>query len=65
MPVSAESCICVLCLQTAGVPQDLIKRVVERVPQAWREQAAVIAPRLLPAQTRLPAYFEVLANSST
>jgi NTE family protein len=48
---------------TAAVPPDLIKRMLERVPQAWREQAAVIAPRLLPTQTKMPAYFEVLANS--
>jgi len=48
---------------TAAVPQDLINRLLERVPQAWRDQAAVIAPRLLPAQTKMPAYFEVLANS--
>jgi NTE family protein len=48
---------------STGAPQELVKRLLERVPQAWRDHAADIAPRLFPAQTTTPAYFEVLANS--
>ena len=50
-------------VNTAAVPPDVVKRLLERVPQAWRDHAAEIAPRLFPANARTPAYFEVLANS--
>jgi NTE family protein len=48
---------------TEAVPPELIKRLLERVPQAWRDHAAEIAPRLFPTQVTTPAYFDVLANS--
>ncbi|MBL9106831.1 MAG: patatin-like phospholipase family protein [Myxococcales bacterium] len=42
---------------------ELVGRLLEQVPKAWRDQAAQIAPRLLPAQSVVPAYFDVLANA--
>jgi len=50
-------------VHTTAVPQDIINRLLEKVPQAWRHHAAEIAPRLLSAHPKAPAYFEVLANS--
>jgi len=50
-------------VHTTAVPQDIINRLLEKVPQAWRHHAADIAPRLLSAHPKAPAYFEVLANS--
>jgi len=50
-------------VNAAPVSQDIINRMLEKVPQTWREHAAQVAPRLLTGQPKTPAYFEVLANS--
>ena len=43
-------------------PQELVNRLLEHTPEAWRDQAAQIASRLLPSRAPTPAYFDVLAN---
>ncbi|HXP74943.1 MAG TPA: patatin-like phospholipase family protein [Stellaceae bacterium] len=45
------------------VPSELLGRVLSQLPAAVREQAAQIAPRLLPRGSSAPGYFDVLANS--
>ena len=45
------------------VPSDLLGRLLSQLPAAVREQAAQIAPRLLPQGPSAPGYFDVLANS--
>ena len=45
------------------VRPELVARLLEQVPQTWRDQVAQIAPRLLPETAMMPGYFEVLANS--
>jgi NTE family protein len=45
------------------VPSDLLRRALSQLPAAVREQAAQIAPRLLPQGSSGPGYFDVLANS--
>jgi len=48
---------------TVPVQPELVARLLEQVPQTWRDQVAQIAPRLLPTMATMPGYFEVLANS--
>jgi NTE family protein len=48
---------------TVPVPSDLLGRLLSQLPAAVREQAAQIAPRLLPQGPSAPGYFDVLANS--
>jgi NTE family protein len=51
---------------TAGPPRDpheFVSRLLNQLPAGIREQAAVIAPRLLPKGVSTPGYFDVLANS--
>jgi NTE family protein len=50
--------------KSGPVSQELLKRLLEQVPQALRDHVAQIARPLLPAQqTAAPGYFDVLANS--
>lgn len=43
-------------------PSDFLNRLLKELPAPLREQAAQIAPRLLPKGTSTPGYFDVLAN---
>jgi NTE family protein len=45
------------------VPNEFVRRLLNQLPPGLREQAAQIAPRLLPHGTSAPGYFDVLANS--
>jgi NTE family protein len=49
--------------QPAGVPNEVLNRLLAQLPPPLREQVAQIAPRLLPHGPSSPGYFEVLANS--
>jgi NTE family protein len=42
---------------------EFLGRMLGRIPSAIREQASLIAPRLLQTEPASPAYFDVLANS--
>ena len=44
------------------LPSDFLNRVLKELPAPLREQAAQIAPQLLPKGTSTPGYFDVLAN---
>lgn len=46
-----------------GLSADALAWVMKRVPKALREQTAVIAPKLLTANQKAPAYFEVMARA--
>lgn len=48
---------------SARVPNEFLGRMLNQLPTAVREQAAQIAPRLLPEGSAVPGYFDVLANS--
>lgn len=45
------------------VPNEFLGRVLSQLPAVLREQAAQIAPRLLPQGSSTPGYFDVLANA--
>jgi NTE family protein len=45
------------------VPNEFVSRLLNQLPAGLREQAAQIAPRLLPHGSSTPEYFGVLANS--
>ncbi|HUI19567.1 MAG TPA: patatin-like phospholipase family protein [Methylocella sp.] len=45
------------------VPNEFVNRMLNQLPPGLREQAAQIAPRLLPHGPSTPGYFDVLANS--
>ena len=45
------------------VPNEFVSRVLNQLPPGLREQAAHIAPRLLPHGPSTPGYFDVIANS--
>ena len=45
------------------MPPEFLRRVLSQLPDAVREQAAQIAPRLLRPGRATPGYFDVLANS--
>jgi NTE family protein len=47
----------------AHFPTEFLGRVLSQLPAAVREQAAQIAPRLLPQGSSTPGYFDVLANA--
>ena len=47
----------------AREPNELISRLLKQLPPGLREQAAHIAPRLLPEGSSTPGYFDVLFNS--
>lgn len=47
----------------ARVPSEFLGRLLSQLPTAVREQAAQIAPRLLPRGSSTPGYFDVLANA--
>jgi NTE family protein len=49
--------------RAAGMPPEFIRRLLDQIPPAIREQATAIAPRLLQSAPDSPGYFEVLANS--
>jgi NTE family protein len=42
---------------------DFIRRMIDQMPPAWREQASAIAPKLLRPTAGAPGYFDVLINS--
>jgi NTE family protein len=44
-------------------PNEFVNRILNQLPAGLREQAAQIAPRLLPQGPTSPGYFDVLANS--
>lgn len=44
------------------LPSDFLNRVLKELPAPLREQAAQIAPRLLPKGPSTPGYFDVLTN---
>jgi NTE family protein len=44
------------------IPHAIVRRLLEQLPHALRDQAAQIVPRLLPTRAMAPAYFDVLAN---
>jgi len=44
------------------LPSDFLDRVLKGLPAPLREQAAQIAPRLLPQGRSTPGYFDVLSN---
>lgn len=44
-------------------PGEFLGRLLNQLPAALREQAAQIAPHLLPQGSSTPGYFDVLANS--
>lgn len=46
-----------------GLSVDALAWVMERVPKSLREQAAQIAPKLLTANRKAPAYFDVMAKA--
>ncbi len=45
------------------VPNEFVSRVLNQLPPGLREEAAHIAPRLLPHGPSTPGYFDVIANS--
>ncbi|MDI1345205.1 MAG: patatin-like phospholipase family protein [Pseudolabrys sp.] len=47
----------------AAVPPEFLRRLIDQVPASLREQAAVVAPKLLQSAPSHPGYFDVLANS--
>ena len=47
----------------APMPPEFVRRLVSQIPATIREQASVIAPRLLESAPSKPAYFDVLTNS--
>lgn len=47
----------------ATVPSEFLGRLLSQLPAAVREQAAQIAPRLLPQGPSTPGYFDVLASA--
>jgi NTE family protein len=53
--------------QVAGdatdTPPEFVKRLLNQVPAAFREQASAIIPKLLSSAPSAPGYFEVLMNS--
>jgi NTE family protein len=44
------------------VPSEFLNRLFDQLPDALREQATQIAPRLLPQGPSTPGYFDVVAN---
>jgi len=50
-------------VEPALVPNELVRRMLDQLPPGLREQAAQIAPCLLPHGPSIPGYFDVLANS--
>jgi NTE family protein len=48
---------------TSGAPPEFVKRLVNQVPPAWREQASAILPKLVSPAPASPGYFEVLMTS--
>lgn len=47
----------------ARVPSEILGRVLSHLPAAVREQAALIAPQLLPQGLSKPGYFDVLVDA--
>jgi NTE family protein len=47
----------------AAMPPEFLRRLIDQVPASLREQAAVVAPKLLQSAPSHPGYFDVLANS--
>jgi NTE family protein len=47
----------------ASASSEFVKRVVDRVPTALREQASAILPKLVKSGPTSPGYFDVLMNS--
>lgn len=45
------------------VPNESLSRMLQRLPEGLREQAAQMIPRLLPQGSSTPGYFDVIANS--
>ena len=48
---------------TSGAPPEFVRRLVNQVPPAWREQASAILPKLVSAAPTSLGYFEVLMTS--
>ena len=44
------------------VPNEFVSRLLDQLPPGLREEAAHIAPRLLPHGPSTPEYFDVIAN---
>lgn len=47
----------------AGASAEVVNRLVEQVPQPFREQVSTIAPKLLRPRAGAPSYFDVLINA--
>jgi len=49
--------------RAAPMPPEFLRRLIGQIPASLREQAAVVAPKLLQSAPSRPGYFDVLANS--
>ncbi len=49
--------------RTTPMPPEFLRRLISQIPAGFREQASVIAPKLLQSTPSSPGYFDVLANS--
>jgi NTE family protein len=49
--------------KSAPPTPELLRRVLDQIPPAIREQASAIMPKLLPSGPSKPGYFSVIANS--
>jgi NTE family protein len=47
----------------APVPNESLGRMLRHLPEALREQATQMIPRLLPQESSTPGYFDVIVNS--
>ncbi len=49
--------------RATGAPPEFLKRLLNQIPAALREQASAILPKLVSSTTSSPGYFDVLMNS--